>query len=328
MPVHRLLHLSDLHLAAGTNRARYKITNARTGLITINSKNALEALAKFVHTKRTQLDAILISGDLGVTGDVSDLSCAIEFLQSPPGTGFHPFPWLTRKNKATINFFSPKEIIILPGNHDRFLNLHTAWPGTEFYNIFRSYWEVGVGGIKSTFLPNRTKPTLAIICCDFTLNDTGDAEPTWGRWGQGKVRMEILDALEKKTKKIRGDHPSCAVLWAIHFAPFYKEYFKDDEMDIIADAMVLQESKLLSERAQELEINRILCGHTHRVKEYSFSDDPKVTVYCAGTSTCSYENYKGVIHIRNIKTEEDRIVSIDTEDYAYTKAKGRFHKIN
>lgn len=317
MPIIKILHLSDLHLA-GSKKIRYKLYNASTGLVSVYNNNALIALAEFVYNRRKEIDAILISGDIAVTSDESDLTRALAFLDSI-ATLSTESPWLNSRHHPTLQTFAPKPIIVMPGNHDRLLNLETGWPGTLFYRSFSHYWGVGVGGVNYTLIPNRARPVLAILCCDFTLDNTDDATSKRGRWGQGKVYGRRLDELKDKTKQITNKYSSCAVLWMIHYAPNFEDKFA------LKEAMKLIDAGLLIEKAQDSEVEHILCGHTHLNRYYDLGEVDKIRVHCAGTSTCVSSDDDTTIHLRTIMTENNKIRSIETEHFTYNRSKEYFH---
>ncbi len=182
----KILHLSDFHLFNSTNKFWYRTCNIGTGRVSTYKKNVLIALAAFVYERRKEIDAILISGDISVAGTEMDLVRSLDFLDSTARLSGDD-PWLNSRRLPTIQTFAPKPIIVMPGNHDRFLSITRGRPGTLFYDFFSHYWNVGVGGVNSIYFPNKAKPVLAILCCDFTLNSPDDATCDFGRYGQGKV---------------------------------------------------------------------------------------------------------------------------------------------
>lgn len=303
----QVLHLSDLHLAG--NRAYYERWRDYTNnLLSVYDPDALEAIGEIVYRWGNDLDAILISGDIAVTGTEKDINRATEFFTTPFST---EEPWLNNKRKPTLKAFT-KPIVIVPGNHDRFCNV-AGWPGNLFYSYFSSYWTVGVGEIQCHLLPNKESPTLAIICGDFSLDKISHSSSILlgSHFGQGKVYKHKLQKLIKETKRITTSYPACAIIWMIHFAPQFEKHY---ELKI---QMQLLDSKNLIEEAEKLGIEYILCGHTHLHKDYRIGNNNKVRIYCAGTSTCIGSDIDTTIHLLNIEVENGRVVGFNPQSLTY-----------
>lgn len=316
MPKFRVLHLSDLHLS-GINSGRYRTFIRPTKLLSIYNDRALEAIAEFVYMLRGELDAILISGDIAATGAESDLGRAIEFFNTPANS-FSERPWLNYKRKPTIQTYT-KPIIILPGNHDRYRNI-SGWPGNLFYSYFSSYWTVGVGGIQRCLLPNNELPVLAIICSDFSLDKIKHSSMRWkgGHWGQGKVYRNRLNELIEQTKRVANSHPSCAIIWMLHFAPKFEDHHS------LMEQMKLIDSDLLTEEAEKTGVRYIFCGHTHLNRKYRIRDSNGIWILCAGTSTCIGSNNETTIHLRDIEIEDGKVVQIRSRDFIYNPEQQTF----
>lgn len=312
----KILHLSDLHLAATYNRAKYKAIGSFQNTLSVYNNDALIALAKFVYIYRNRLDGILISGDIVVTGTDKDLTFAIEFFNSPSDVHSEA-PWLNSKGKPTLHAFK-KPIIIIPGNHDRYSSIITGSPGNLFYNYFSSYWDVGAGGIKTFYLPNEESPTLAIVCSDFTLADSGDCTVRLGHFGQGMIYPHRLDELEDATNRVKETHDSCAIIWMIHFAPKYEEQFK------LSERMRLINSDDLIEKAEKVGVKYVFCGHTHRNRPYTVKKNHEIKINCAGSSSCDGPEDDTTIHLREIEINDGEVVQIFSQDYPYNAGKGSF----
>ena len=81
----QVLHLSDLHLAG--NRAYYERWRDYTNnFLSVYDPDALEAIGEIVYRWGNDLDAILISGDIAVTGTEKDINRATEFFTTPFST--------------------------------------------------------------------------------------------------------------------------------------------------------------------------------------------------------------------------------------------------
>ena len=220
MPHLRVLHLSDLHI---TRKDRFIRRLARRPAA---QPEILKALAESIYDNRNEIDGIIISGDLADIGWHHDLNPALDFIDSP-GNSYSDQPWLNSHRLPTLQSCG-KPIIIVPGNHDRFVN-YSGKPGSEFDIFFSSFWTTGLGGVQEYFLPDSARPLLAIICADFSLERVIDCSVLRGHWGQGKVYQNRLIKLTEKTNLINSLHPSIAVIWVIHFAPKFENYHDFDE---------------------------------------------------------------------------------------------------
>ncbi|MEW6378341.1 MAG: metallophosphoesterase [bacterium] len=296
----RVLHISDLHLA-GTYRAWYEALHKNTKSLSVHNIDALNALTEIIYNWRDHLDAILITGDIAVTGLKSDLQCAQEFLESPPLKAFD------------------KPIILVPGNHDRYRNI-LGFPGNRFYSYLISYWNAGEGGVQCSLLPNENTPMLAIICCDFSLNNTSDSNTLRGIWGQGRVYKERLQNLVQHTKNTLKLYPSCAVIWMVHFAPKLEDYFSSLKFK---KHLKLINSEKLIEQAEKAGVRYIFCGHTHLSKEYQIIES-SVWVICAGTSTCTGQDEDTKIHLREIHIESGKVIKIRSRQLTYDQERQLF----
>lgn len=301
----QILHLSDLHLAGSDNSPYPRLLDKYWS---VYNNDALKTLAETVYRWRDRLDAILISGDIAVSGTESNLERVIEFFDSPA----HSLPgkeeWLNSKQEPTLRTF-PGPIIIVPGNHDRYSNL-LGWPGKLFYNYFSSYWKVGAGGIQHHILPNEETPILAVICADFSLDSIFHSTESGGHWGQGKVYEERLRNLIKSTEEVTKLYPACAIIWMIHFAPKCEDHFNSTEKIKLID------SEKLIEEAEKAGVRYIFCGHTHLSKEYQ-PRKSDIWINCAGTSTCTGSDIDTTIHLRNVKIENGRVIEIRSRTLTY-----------
>ena len=180
MPTVRLLHLSDLHVTAGTHwppPSRF-------------DPAVLEDLARSAYFLRDHYDALLISGDLGDTGEMVDLAPAFDFLYA--GAQPSSTPWLSARRKPTLQG-AGKPVFLLPGNHDRYQSWPGATPaGTNFDTVFSRDWPVGIGGVHEIPLPDNRNPFLCLLFADFTLASSKQATWPLGKWGQGYVYPKRL----------------------------------------------------------------------------------------------------------------------------------------
>lgn len=325
MPILRILHLSDLHLA-GSSRAFY--AGVANSLLSVYNPDALEAITEIIYEWRKELHAIFISGDIAITGAERDLKHAMELFTTAANP--HPkepweTPWLNSEGEPTFQIFD-KPIIIVPGNHDRYGN-RVAWPGNLFYRYFESYWTAGSGGIQLNLLPNREDPVLAIICSDFTLDNIFHSTmPPIGHFGQGKVYDNRLKELVRLTNMVAFSYPSCAIVWMIHFAPRFCESKKFQEqlrnlkglanlkVRLMEGLTKLIDEGKLTEEARKLGIKYIFCGHTHVYDNYYVDTSNKVYILCSGSATCVSSNRDTTIHLRDIVIENAQVKEIRSQD--------------
>lgn len=281
MSILRVLHLSDLHLS-GNLKTYYRSIDKNSGYLSVYNTHALKALADFVYDWQDRLEAILISGDIAVTGINSDLKRAIQFFTSSTEP--------TLQNCA-------KPIIIVPGNHDRYdqyskspklaLSALLGQPGGKLFDkYFSSYWGAGKSGIHFHKLPSKASPMLIVICSDFSLEKSSDSTVRFGHYGQGKVYEERLQNLVKCTEDMVKNHPSSAIIWVVHFAPKFEDHY-----DLSIRMRLLDSEKLIKE-AEKAGVKYIFCGHTHNNKAYQIG---KLQIHCAGTSTCVRRNNESVL---------------------------------
>src|SRR4030042_1128727 len=324
MPILRILHLSDLHLAG--NRAFYERVATFTSLLSVYKPDALEAITEIIYAWRNELHAIIISGDIAITGTKKDLKHAMELFKTsanPHPTGHWETPWLNYDGEPTFQIFN-KPIIIVPGNHDRYDN-RLALPGELFYRYFESYWTAGTGGIQLTLLPNSEDPVLAIICSDFTLDSILHATQPMGHFCQGKVYDDRLKELVRLTETVAFSYPSCAVVWMIHFAPKFRDSQKFQEhlgnlkglaklkVRLMEGLTKLIDDGKLAEEAGKLGIRYIFCGHTHVYDNYYVDASNKVCILCSGSATCVSPNCDTTIDLRDIVIENAQVKEIRSQ---------------
>ncbi len=315
MPDFRILHISDLHIAGDNMAMYYRFLDKKLSVFSLGRDEILRRVAQLIYEWRKEIDAVVITGDIAATGLESDLASAKRFLQSPQGPSSPP--WINSKSQATIEFFG-KPVVLVPGNHDRFRDLLGA-PGTTFYRTFGEYWTEGVGGIQVHYLPNREKPELAIVCMDLTLDSVSHAT-VWfgGHWGQGRVYPERLKALKNVTSTIYGTYPTCAVMWILHHAPEFEKRYKLMKQKTLIDAI-----DLVGE-AEQSRVTYILCGHTHKSRNYPVGKRGVVRVRCAGIAACEKEFYDTSIHVREVAVENGNIVRLNSLDMVWNPGSGQF----
>ncbi len=309
MAIIRLLHLSDFHILS-KNRIRYKMNG-----LSVCDPDALKALAQFVYVNKDDIDGILISGDIAHAGIDMHLSRAIEFFASP--SGFYPRePWIDVNRRPTLRTFE-KPIVVVPGNHDRYDGLLGQPNGKQFDVYFSSFWNPPASGVQPFLLPNETAPVLTIICADFTIESFAHCVPG-GHWGQGKIYRERLQQLVWHTKRATASKSKVAAIWMLHFAPEF-----EDHCNLGFDAFFIRllDSDYLIQEAENSGVQYILCGHTHHYAIYHAGTMRKVTIHCAGTSTCVVSTEDTTIHLLEIETDEGDIKGFKSVPFWWNPSK-------
>ena len=307
----RLLHFSDLHLAVRYKRLRHSVCKPEI----------LEEIARLAYFWRNNIDGILISGDIADFGRQNDIERAKEFTFSPPHLTSKK-PWLNLHNRPTLQACN-KPIILIPGNHDRFANQFFA-PSIHMFNtIFSIAWSADRNGVQSTFLPNDSIRSLAIICADFCLEQIGDCSIPGGHLGQGMVYDNRLKELISQTEKITNSNPSTAVIWIVHFAPKIEDHFRQ----LKCKHLKLLDSHRLIKEAKDLNVRHIFCGHTHYRTYYNAGDSSNVCwIHCGGTSTChrKKDGFESSIHIRDIEINGRSIERVRSLPFTWDSEYRRF----
>jgi 3',5'-cyclic AMP phosphodiesterase CpdA len=282
----RLLHASDLHLAATPFLAGGLTAGwlqQLTGFWRQTSHNpaVLKAFVEFAYTNRQAFDALVITGDLATTGDRHDLKAAYDLFSAPA----HGLTCLTSSGQPTLDYWSKRKALdLLPGNHDRYRAASNFYRpgGRVFDKVFcppgrPSFWCVGQS-VDLGISVLRGNARLQIFKADFTLprHDRGKLFCGLPGWlGQGRVRPALLARLAAQTQQWRDDSLLQGVkpvsLWALHFDPFSTDA-----------TLQLLGSDLLAQAAQAAGVTAILCGHTHESKIKPLSDT--TTVYACGTT--------------------------------------------
>jgi 3',5'-cyclic AMP phosphodiesterase CpdA len=243
----------------------------------------LHAFADFAHHNRAAFDAVLVSGDLAVSGDVADLNAAYQFYTAAAANPHVP---RTPSGEPTlVHLAQADKVELLPGNHDRFRPAnHLYRPGSRVFDrVFcpktgKQFWCAGQG-VASGVAVRRGNWVVHIVKADFTLRrrDRGRRFYWLPGWlGQGRVHQTVLDDLVSATAQARHEirQKGCqpVTLWAIHFDPFTTD-----------QTLLLLDSDKLAREATQRKVTAILCGHTHESKLKPMSDT--TLVYTCGTTT-------------------------------------------
>jgi len=270
---------------------------------------ALDSLVNFV-LSQSDLNAVILSGDIATTGFEHDLLKAKEFLDGPnPGT-------FAAGISALANIGIP--VWVLPGNHDRYTYTGREWffsPGGPLFDqILSNHWS---GKVK-VYRPLRNfyeRLSVLVVAADFGLKQSTDSTRLhrFNKLAQGRVYEDVLRTLDAETvshqQTERAECPDheLVTLWAVHFPPAFK--------GLSASKSLLQEADLLK-KAEERNIQALLAGHTHIPKDYAATR--RVRVLCAGTAT-QHDNARKHCQIISVKRTSRASSRIDVTHYEWDR---------
>jgi predicted phosphodiesterase len=322
----RFLHISDLHLAeeadhlnrhdkireifsGGTDvsLAEYPI-NVLKKLVkpTTYSSFAQFMTAKFCYDCRDDVDAIVLTGDIATTGREKDLRAASDFVLR--NTKTHFYKW----DQSTSLSAGGRSVFVMPGNHDRY-KTYVPVPAPNclnFENYFPDHYPLG----KRVYSRTRSKPDgsrVGLVFGDFCIQDQADVDTVSQLWGGGVVYTDILDEMEVETQRLRTKFPGIFVVWAIHFAPFE-----------CGKALELIDGSMILDRARQINVKYILCGHTHDQEKVPIRG---VTVYCAGSACSMDRDGRHTAHIIDIK-HDGRNTLVSRENFLLSSTSGGFKR--
>ena len=331
METFRFFHLSDLHFYREyTSFAAFFASSVTSQLTSFTRKILLskhnfhkaDTFARIIGGYKN-IDCILITGDMATTGRDEDLQIAYEFINDPKRiTKLGTFSWRSLSGLPTLAGCSNKNIIILPGNHDRYVGPQLFAGGIKFDQVFRKYWPPKAGSSHQNtsrrIIPRlirhpNGKERIAFIAVDLTLKTSLHESCVLGSLGQGCAYKHRIDALERITESVKKDFNTNAIMWMVHFAPKFK--------GISAQTILIDDDSLIA-RAKRLKIKHIFCGHTHETDSYSVDG---VCIHCAGSATAEprwpsiKEINKNVIHYYQIKVDSGKIIDFEKENLYYIK---------
>ncbi len=325
-----ILHISDLHISSMPMRkeildinnfhdginAYYRFKNKQ--MAASQDPRIMEALASFTFERKSFLDCILVTGDIATEGKLDDLKEAHRFITDKS----KPNSFRTDKGYPTLNISSKLPILLLPGNHDRYIPKGRLWSpgGNVFSKVFQKFWKDDV----VTYTINKKNYIFSVVAADFSLRDSKHSTVLGGKLSQGYVYEDILEKIEKKTvtirKKAKKKKKKCVVTWAVHFPPYFP--YKLTDLRLL---MKLTKEGLLTSSAKKHNVKLIMAGHSHKHKFY-FDKTNAVMIACAGTATQFYsENEDNSNHCHVIRVEFGKnspLFSIN--NFRFDRRKGEF----
>jgi hypothetical protein len=272
---------------------------------------------------------MVLSGDLGASGDAGDLTVARNFLFQPPTPGRPPYA--VGPTRGTLGALG-KPVVLLPGNHDRYgplLAVPPYAPGDATFDaVFGAAWGARQG-VQELWRGSKDGVSLVLLGADFTLRpgDLGDGGSVWfgpswpgllsvWHYGRGRVYDEPLQALQALTRKARKESSSCVVLWVVHFEPDSGRR----ELELLDDHRLVQ-------AAAEEHVPIILCGHTHHSRVRPLAGGVSAAYVC-GTTTQYYVRPPdtNALHILEIDTTENPAAppAVNCFRYAYNPVRKTF----
>jgi 3',5'-cyclic AMP phosphodiesterase CpdA len=304
----RLIHISDLHFSQYPSNESIVDGGARAFLKSAFGDNksfyptsyAPDLAIKLAKqlARRSDFDAILITGDLATHGDSDDLLTALNFLR-----GEVPKDSLAGGPVPKLLSMAPN--VILPGNHDRYKGRRCLPGGRKFESVFGVNWDANMdtyemfsGDHVGRVVLEKGEEKLAICSADFSLRDFSDhTESNFGWMGQGKINEDVLRHLELITLDLRRYKTPVAIVWAVHFPP------KND--DAAGNLSLINES-LLAASADRHDVQLIFAGHTHKGRHYSIPGH-RAEVLCAGSAT-GYSDTVNSFYDVYLEVQEGKIV--------------------
>lgn len=305
----KILHISDLHISSPVIGRQEKICR----------EPILISLAEIIEAYKDEIDAILITGDLVDKADAKNLRLADVFLNGP-GTGAQP---KTKIIKPTLSK-TGLPVVVLPGNHDRFVDYLAKPYGSKLFDsVLAKNWQPDQHGIQVKYLLSDDKPLLAIISADFSLENLNDVNETIcakvkSRYAQGIASSNRLASLKKTTTEAQ---KKCPVIWAMHFAPVFEEFYDDFDR-----CLELNRANSLVKLADDLNVKYIFCGHTHFCGNYKTSMSDNLVICCSGTSTCYYlkKSWDTVIHTCTFEIDGHDVQLLRRNGYRWDENMGSF----
>jgi 3',5'-cyclic AMP phosphodiesterase CpdA len=311
----RFIHISDLHLASESRRLNcfeeFSLCHPFNGKRCFFAPSSYDVdiaeqvsrfIFEFANMKAEGLDFVVVTGDLATTGKEEDLKKAHDFIYAPPSSGS---PWLTADGFPTLGgSYSLPPFLVMPGNHDRFVDEYLFPGGKAFDKVFSSYWP---GGNLASYKISKTNgaESLFLVLCDFTLEALNDADPFLGYLGQGRVYDSRLDDLVAATKEIGAPNIQ-NIIWGMHFTPAYTGKY----------SLQLQDHDKLLQAANKLNVNLVLSGHIH--KAFSITNN-SVEIHATGSATVFTTRDENILTYYEVDVLNNKINALRRTDYQWNR---------
>jgi 3',5'-cyclic AMP phosphodiesterase CpdA len=273
--VFKLLHLSDLHLAATPRQVDWLTFVRGLPRGQMPPQGWVGAWASSHHpgivveAARTVAvvdpDALVISGDLVTSGERQDVAMGNVFLN---GAGAYQQQWLTvQAGQIFATVGRARARAVIPGNHDRYGALYS--PGGRHCEAMMGWPQGKRVGPLARLQANGASLCILGIDCSLSANDF--PSPPFGHLARGRVTDQILNEIRQAHAQLPG---SGAVLWVVHWPPeFAPPVWLHD---------LINENALIQLGAA-LGVSLIVSGHTHRHAVYRTSSG--IPVVCCGSTS-------------------------------------------
>lgn len=311
MKVFRVAHITDLHFGTrvdwlnptdGSESARDVASRAYRFIVDSErvrsaanifhpsgyNAHVAQNLAHSLEKRSTNLNAVLVTGDLATTGEQADLDIAANFLK-----GSSPLWWQAGDGSIPKLVGGRVPVISLPGNHDRYEGLLKSPGGETFEAVAGDFWDFdqqcmdSIASAKETgrvrfSLLNQGEFRLAIVCGDLSLTAKGEAYGLGGHLGQGRCNPQVVAEMASTTEKLFAeaaeDGVRCHAVWAVHFPP---------KSPLQKESLALVDDDLLIDAALDAGVSIVVSGHTHETRAYkaiSSNTERGIFVICSGPS--------------------------------------------
>jgi 3',5'-cyclic AMP phosphodiesterase CpdA len=301
-------------------KLRFRETTGQTSRIGLESAPAIalldshcpeiaEFLARKIFRMRSQIDLLLISGDIATTGQPEDLRVALRYV-----TTAQINEHFGADGNATIRS-DAYPILLMPGNHDRYRNRNAEAGCRTFDLIFQDHWGLTDPEISAVILSRSDRAPLGIVAADFALRTDADASfpSRWMRYGQGYAYSDIVKKLGQKTDALRERYPGIGVVWVTHFPPTRDGGFWGYRELRFHEGVVAA--------ANNSNIKAILAGHIHERRVVRLGE---LDIVCAGSGCVFSEESGNWIHNLEIDVKDGVARLSKKIDYQWSDVAGDF----
>ena len=261
----------------------------------------LSAAADFIRSFASELDLLVLLGDLATTGKKEDIGHAKEFFADIDNSLS-----INRKLRPAIGGLGVK-MHFLPGNHDRYKDDKGTPGSTLFDSAFQDFYKPKNSVCSETIAGGDV--TLGVISADFCYLENEPVSKLKAL-GRGRVNSIVLGELERQTISWQHKNPGKPVIWAIHFSPG-EDAPRSIQLENRADVIDL---------ANRLEVRHIFCGHTH-VPNVDIGSFPYI--YTAGSVSCVECRSQHFLHLARV-TKVNAEYELDVRDFKYDEVEDEF----